>query len=73
MRAGRSYRVEPAVDPPKEIYGYKVYLLALISSMGALMFGYDLSFIGTVLELESFQKSVVPHGSHVCWGTSLIA
>ncbi|KAG5992776.1 hypothetical protein E4U43_003683, partial [Claviceps pusilla] len=56
MRAGRSCTVEPAVDPPKEIYGHKVYLLALISSMGSFMFGYDLSFIGTVIELDSFQK-----------------
>ncbi|KAG5973500.1 hypothetical protein E4U55_000491 [Claviceps digitariae] len=56
MRVGRAYGLEPAVEAPKEIYGYRVYLLALISSMGALMFGYDLGFIGTVIDLESFQK-----------------
>jgi len=41
---------------PKEVYNWRVYALALISSMGALMFGYDLGFIGTAIQLPSFQK-----------------
>jgi hypothetical protein len=45
-----------AVPAPKEIYNYQIFMLAIISSMGAVMFGYDLGFIGTALELESFQK-----------------
>ncbi|KAG5928787.1 hypothetical protein E4U42_008042 [Claviceps africana] len=56
MRHGRAYTGESGIEAPKEVYGYKVYLLALISSMGALMFGYDLGFIGTAIELESFQQ-----------------
>ncbi|KAG5935643.1 hypothetical protein E4U53_000388 [Claviceps sorghi] len=56
MRHGRAYTAESAIEAPKEVYGYKVYMLALVSSMGALMFGYDLGFIGTAIELESFQE-----------------
>lgn len=55
MRANQ-LNVAMRVPAPKEVYNSRVYLLALISSMGAVMFGYDLGFIGTALELESFQK-----------------
>jgi hypothetical protein len=55
MRASRR-NIDLGVPAPKEVYNYRVYVLALISSMGAVMFGYDLGFIGTVLELESFQQ-----------------
>lgn len=40
----------------------RLYTLALVSSMGAIMFGYDLAFVGTTLALKSFQK-YVPHRS----------
>lgn len=39
---------------PKEIFNYRVYVLAIVSSMGAIMFGYDLAFIGTSIGLEPF-------------------
>lgn len=55
MRAARLNQ-QLAVPAPKEIYNYQIFMLAIISSMGAVMFGYDLGFIGTALELESFQK-----------------
>lgn len=32
----------------------RVYLLATVTSMGAFMFGYDLAFIGTSIDLKSF-------------------
>ncbi|UKZ48227.1 hypothetical protein TrVGV298_002463 [Trichoderma virens] len=55
MRASRQ-NVDLGIPAPKEVYNYRVYVLALISSIGAVMFGYDLGFIGTALELESFKE-----------------
>jgi putative Mn2+ efflux pump MntP len=37
-------------------HAMRVYLLAIVTSMGAFMFGYDLAFIGTSIDLESFQR-----------------
>ncbi|KKP00379.1 hypothetical protein THAR02_07508 [Trichoderma harzianum] len=54
MRASRQ-NVDLGIPAPKEVYNYRVYVLALISSIGAVLFGYDLGFIGTALELESFK------------------
>ncbi|KAB8269767.1 general substrate transporter [Aspergillus minisclerotigenes] len=34
----------------------RVYLLAIVTSMGAFLFGYDMAFIGTSIELNSFKK-----------------
>lgn len=42
------------VAAPKEIYNWRVYILAIVSSMGAFMFGYDLAFIGTAITLKPF-------------------
>lgn len=55
MRANK-HNIDLGIPAPKEVYGYRVYLLAVIASMGAVMFGYDLGFIGTAMELESFQR-----------------
>lgn len=52
----RAANIDLGIPAPKEVYGYKVYLIALISSMGAFLFGYDLGFIGTAISLPSFQK-----------------
>ncbi len=48
---------------PKEVYNFRVYLLALVSSMGAFMFGYDLGFIGTAIVLPSFVRYKFTHSS----------
>lgn len=37
-------------------HAMRVYLLAIVTSMGAFMFGYDLAFIGTSIDLHSFKK-----------------
>jgi putative Mn2+ efflux pump MntP len=37
-------------------HAMRVYILAIVTSMGALMFGYDLAFIGTSIELKPFKK-----------------
>ena len=42
------------VAAPKEIYNWRVYILATVSSMGAFLFGYDLAFIGTSITLAPF-------------------
>ncbi|KAE8366654.1 general substrate transporter [Aspergillus caelatus] len=34
----------------------RVYFLAIVTSMGAFLFGYDMAFIGTSIELHSFKK-----------------
>lgn len=54
----RAANIDLGIPAPKEVYGYKVYLIVLISSMGAFLFGYDLGFIGTAISLPSFQKYV---------------
>lgn len=43
-------------DAPAEIYNFRVYLLALCSSMGSAMFGYDSAFIGGSLTLPAFES-----------------
>jgi MFS family permease len=40
---------------PKEIYNKHIYLIALVASMGAFIFGYDLAFIGTTITLKPFK------------------
>lgn len=39
---------------PKEVVNIRIYLVALVASMGAFIFGYDLAFIGTTITLEPF-------------------
>ena len=34
----------------------RVYVLAIVTSMGAFLFGYDLAFIGTSIELDPFKR-----------------
>ena len=58
MRSSR-HAVEPmSTETPREVYNYRVYVLAIVASFGAIIFGYDLAFIGTTLSLDSFKKSV---------------
>lgn len=40
---------------PKEIYNFRTYLFAAISSIGAALIGYDSAFIGGTLTLPSFE------------------
>ena len=47
---------ESSVATPKEVYNYRVYVLAIVASIGAFTFGYDLAFIGTTLSLDSFKR-----------------
>lgn len=39
---------------PKQVYNWKIYLLAAIASCTSCMIGYDSAFIGTTLALDSF-------------------
>lgn len=41
---------------PKEIYNKYVYITAVVASMGAFIFGYDLAFIGTTITLTPFKR-----------------
>lgn len=47
---------QSSLTASKQIHNVRVYILALVASMGAVMFGYDLAFIGTSISLKSFQK-----------------
>ncbi|OGM39857.1 putative sugar transporter [Aspergillus bombycis] len=38
------------------VFTIRVYFLAIVTSMGAFLFGYDMAFIGTLIELHSFKK-----------------
>lgn len=49
----RCFDSEYTKMPP---HNSRVYFLAITTSMGAFLFGYDLAFIGTTIELEPFQK-----------------
>lgn len=60
MRAPR-HNEHFGVPVPKEVYNYRVYLLALVSSMGAFMFGYDIGFIGTAIVLPPFVRFDLTH------------
>lgn len=37
-------------------HNVRVYILAIVTSMGAFLFGYDLAFIGTSIELGPFKR-----------------
>lgn len=47
---------QSTLAPPKEILNWRVYILSLVASMGAFLFGYDLAFIGTAITLKPFEK-----------------
>ncbi|CEN62836.1 Putative Quinate permease [Aspergillus calidoustus] len=40
---------------PREVYNWRVYLLAAVASFTSCMIGYDSAFIGTTLSLDSFK------------------
>ncbi|KAI2620487.1 general substrate transporter [Hypoxylon sp. NC1633] len=42
---------------PKEIYGWRVYLLACSACFGAMSFGWDSGVIGGVINLDSFKAA----------------
>ncbi|KAL7758503.1 hypothetical protein ACKLNR_010930 [Fusarium oxysporum f. sp. zingiberi] len=44
-------------DVPREIYGFRPYLLAISASWASAMYGYDSAFIGGTLSLPSFQRT----------------
>lgn len=46
---------DPIPTPP-EIYNVRTYAVAMIASMGAFLFGYDLAFVGTTITLDSFRR-----------------
>lgn len=41
---------------PREIYNWKIVLVAITAASAAIIIGYDTGFIGGTVELESFQK-----------------
>ncbi|KAL1793187.1 hypothetical protein ACET3X_008169 [Alternaria dauci] len=41
---------------PSEVYNWRVYMAALVISMGVLAYGYDSAFIGTTIAQKSFQR-----------------
>lgn len=41
---------------PKQVYNWRIYLLAAVASFTSCMIGYDSAFIGTTLALSSFKE-----------------
>ncbi|KAL4790379.1 general substrate transporter [Aspergillus venezuelensis] len=41
---------------PKNVYNWRIYVLALIASCGSNMIGYTSAFIGTTITLASFER-----------------
>ncbi|PVI03025.1 general substrate transporter [Periconia macrospinosa] len=56
MPARHAPAIAMSTPAPKEIYNVYVYLTAMVASMGAFIFGYDLAFIGTTITLKPFNK-----------------
>jgi MFS family permease len=56
MPARHAPAIAMRTPAPKEIYNINVYLTAMVASMGAFIFGYDLAFIGTTITLKPFTK-----------------
>ncbi|GLB38972.1 putative major facilitator superfamily, sugar transporter (TC 2.A.1.1) family protein [Lyophyllum shimeji] len=52
---GRLSRVEHR-PTPEEVYNWRVYFAAMVSSFAAVMIGYDSAFIGTSIALSSFKS-----------------
>ncbi|KAJ5721279.1 general substrate transporter [Penicillium malachiteum] len=52
---GILHLVEDRPTPPC-VYNWRVYVLALIASCGSNMIGYTSAFIGTTIDLTSFEK-----------------
>ncbi|KAH8662141.1 general substrate transporter [Xylariales sp. PMI_506] len=44
-------------DIPREIYGYRPYLVAISAAWASAMYGYDSAFIGGTLALTSFKHA----------------
>ncbi|KAL0265020.1 hypothetical protein SLS55_000977 [Diplodia seriata] len=42
---------------PKQIYGWRIYLVAISAAWASAMYGYDSAFIGGTLELPSFKAA----------------
>ncbi|KAH0434896.1 MFS quinate transporter [Colletotrichum camelliae] len=57
MRNIFSLQDDPGSDTPKEVYGYRPYLLAFSASWASAMYGYDSAFIGGTINLPSFQRA----------------
>ena len=55
MPSRHAATVAMSTPAPKEIYNVHIYVIALVASMGAFMFGYDLAFIGTTITLKPFK------------------
>ncbi|KAH3943884.1 hypothetical protein HBI56_045600 [Parastagonospora nodorum] len=56
MPARHAPAIVMSTPAPKEIFNKNVYLTAMVASMGAFIFGYDLAFIGTTITLKPFTK-----------------
>lgn len=53
-----------SMDAPQ--HNARVYILSIVTSMGAFLFGYDLAFIGTAIDLAPFQRYVNSTICHTC-------
>ncbi|KAF9888866.1 hypothetical protein FE257_008235 [Aspergillus nanangensis] len=41
---------------PQQVYNWRVWMLAIVTSCASLMIGYDSAFIGQTIELDSFRS-----------------
>lgn len=55
MRA-RNAHTAMHTSVPSEVYNWRVYIIAIVASLGAIIFGYDLAFIGTTITQKAFQE-----------------
>lgn len=73
MRPSRYAEDAFSVATPPEIYNWRVYVLACVASFGAMIFGYDLAFIGTTLALPSFKKAFHLSGNEDAFSANIVS
>ncbi|TPX07829.1 uncharacterized protein E0L32_010516 [Thyridium curvatum] len=57
MKNPFALKEDPGSNIPKEVYGYRPYVLAFSAAWASAMYGYDSAFIGGTLSLPSFRKA----------------
>lgn len=77
MPARHHATVEFSTPTPKDVYNKQVYLTALVASMGAFIFGYDLAFIGTTITLGPFEEAFgladAPQGESDAFSANIVS
>lgn len=56
LHAFRTAPIAGTAAPPREVVNARIIILALVGACAAILFGYDLGFIGGTITLPAFVK-----------------